>query len=112
MSAVIEIELIEYCLVHTHARTHTHHTHTHTPANSPESEPSTPRSNVESLDNDTTQNEVELQLRPHPNHPVVSDHAIRNLVTSPLCTISHLVKFLSINQLLEKDVQKHKGQSM
>ncbi len=53
--------------------------------------------------------EVELQLRPHPSHPVILDHAIRNLVTSPLCTVSHLAKYISRHPLLTKTISKNKG---
>ncbi|XP_064384201.1 E3 ubiquitin-protein ligase RING2-like [Halichondria panicea] len=80
---------------------------------SPCSEPSTPPSiHNESLDSDVLEREVELQLRPHPSHPAALDHAIRNLVTSPLCTVSHLAKYLSLYPMLDTDVQRNKGSAV
>ena len=99
----------EYFNLATNRRAHSH-THTIT-AESPLSEPSSPpSSHNESIDSETVEKEVELQLRPHPSHPAVLNHAIRNLVTSPLCTVSHLTKYLSLHPLLDKTVHKNKGQ--
>ena len=52
--------------------------------------------------------EVELQLRPHPHDPSVSEHAIRDLSTHPVATgnddvivtLSELVHSLLVLQLL------------
>ena len=66
-----------------HTRTHTHtHTHIDTP----------PPSDQISQDE-----EVELQIRPHPNNPSMADESIRTLVTTKVCTVAHLVKFLSVS---------------
>lgn len=40
---------------------------------------------------------VELQIRPHPDHSNLTDTAIKNLATSPLCTVSHLLRFIQLN---------------
>ena len=45
--------------------------------------------------------EVELQIRPHPNDPSMAGEAIRTLVTSKLCTVAHLVKYLAISSHLD-----------
>ena len=41
--------------------------------------------------------DVELQIRPHPQHSELDEMAIRNLATSPLCTVSHLLRFIKLN---------------
>ena len=50
--------------------------------------------------------EVELQIRPHPNDPSMEGEAIRTLVTSKLCTVAHLVKYLAISSHLDSDTPK------
>ena len=50
--------------------------------------------------------EVELQIRPHPHDPLLVEEAIRTLITTKICTVAHLVKFLSISSHLDPDVSK------
>lgn len=40
---------------------------------------------------------VEIQIRPHPQHSELAEMAIKNLATSPLCTVSHLLRFIKLN---------------
>ena len=40
---------------------------------------------------------VEIQIRPHPHHSNLNDMAIRNLATSPLCTVAHLLRYIKLN---------------
>ncbi len=41
--------------------------------------------------------EVEIQIRPHPHLTNPNDTAIKNLLTSQLCTVSHLIRYISMN---------------
>lgn len=49
----------------------------------------------------TISENVEIQIRPHPQQPNLKDTVIKNLVTSPLCTMSHLVRYMGLNPLNE-----------
>ena len=40
---------------------------------------------------------LEIQIRPHPQHTSLNRMAIKNLVTSPACTIAHLLRFIKLN---------------
>lgn len=40
---------------------------------------------------------LEIQIRPHPQHSTLNRMAIKNLVTSPACTIAHLLRFIKLN---------------
>lgn len=40
---------------------------------------------------------VELQIRPHPCQSNLTEMAIRNLSSSPLCTVSHLLRFIKLH---------------
>lgn len=44
---------------------------------------------------------VEIQIRPHPDHANLNEMAIKNLATSPLCTISHILRFIKLNNIIE-----------
>ena len=47
---------------------------------------------------------VELQLRPHPGQASLENAMIKNLVTSPLCTVSHLIRYIGLD--LSEDGEK------
>ena len=40
---------------------------------------------------------LEIQIRPHPQHSSLNKMAIKNLETSPMCTVSHLLRFIKLN---------------
>lgn len=60
----------------------------------------------EQSSSDVDNEEVELQIRPHPNDLSMAGEAIRTLVTSKMCTVAHLVKYLAIPPHLDSDTPK------
>ena len=60
----------------------------------------------EQAPSDVDSEEVELQIWPHPNDPSMEGEAIRTLVTSKLCTVAHLVKYLTVSSQLDSDTPK------
>ncbi len=52
---------------------------------------------------------IELQLRPHPSQTNVDSTAIRNLVTSSVCTITHLIRYMGLNLNEEGEPVRGRG---